>query len=145
MNQQHPFSIVKAESDNEFEHVFEIRRAVFGGEQQVPEDIDLDGHDAEAHHFLLMHGDTPAGTARWRITAGGMVKLERFAILPPYRGMGAGALLVKTVLAQVPRFTEIYLNAQEQVIPFYEKLGFVGVGDYFSEANIRHRKMVYPY
>lgn len=136
------WSVRIADADAEFDIVFDIRRRVFGGEQNVPEEIDLDGHDPEAHHYLLLCGDVPAGTARWRITPGGMIKLERFAVLPEFRGGGGGALLVKTVTSHIPRNRETYLNAQEKVIGFYEKLGFVAVGDFFEEAEIRHKKMV---
>jgi len=37
----------------------------------------------------------------------------------------------------------IYLNAQESVIKFYEKLGFISKGEIFYEANIPHQKMVF--
>jgi predicted GNAT family N-acyltransferase len=33
------------------------------------------------------------------------------------------------------------MHAQQQVIPFYEKLGFVKEGDIFEEAGIMHYKM----
>ena len=36
-----------------------------------------------------------------------------------------------------------YMHAQEQVIPFYEKVGFIKEGDLFEEAGIMHYKMVY--
>jgi len=36
----------------------------------------------------------------------------------------------------------IYMHAQLDVIPFYEKMGFEKEGDLFTEANIMHYKMV---
>ena len=35
----------------------------------------------------------------------------------------------------------IYLHAQVQVIPFYEKEGFIKEGGIFEEAGIMHYKM----
>jgi predicted GNAT family N-acyltransferase len=35
------------------------------------------------------------------------------------------------------------LHAQEDVIKFYENLGFVIIGDKFLEADIVHAKMIY--
>ena len=35
----------------------------------------------------------------------------------------------------------IYLHAQVDVIPFYEKIGFIKEGDQFEEAGIQHYKM----
>ena len=35
-----------------------------------------------------------------------------------------------------------YMHAQIQVVPFYEKAGFIKVGELFEEANIMHYKMI---
>ena len=37
----------------------------------------------------------------------------------------------------------IYLHAQLQAIPLYEKHGFVKVGEMFEEATIKHYKMIF--
>jgi predicted GNAT family N-acyltransferase len=54
---------------------------------------------------------------------------------------------VKAVLEDVaeknPESKLIYLHAQVQAIPFYAGLGFEAVGDEFTEADIRHRKMIF--
>ncbi len=34
------------------------------------------------------------------------------------------------------------MHAQKQVLPFYEKLGFITEGDIFEEAGIMHFKMI---
>ena len=39
------------------------------------------------------------------------------------------------------RFNSFVLDAQIQVIPFYERLGFVAEGDVFLDAGIEHRRM----
>ena len=36
---------------------------------------------------------------------------------------------------------EIWLHAREQVVPFYEKLGYAAVGEIFLELGIPHMKM----
>jgi predicted GNAT family N-acyltransferase len=102
--------------------------------------------EEESHHYLALNEENePVATARWRKTTGG-VKLERFAVLKEYRDKGAGRELVSHILEVLkndPPKGDIYLHAQIQVIPFYEKAGFKALGDEFTEANIRHRKMVY--
>ena len=47
------------------------------------------------------------------------------------------------ILNQLPNDNAIYLHAQEDVIKFYENLGFVIIGDKFLEADIVHAKMIY--
>jgi len=37
----------------------------------------------------------------------------------------------------------IYLHAQIQVVDFYQKLGFIKVGDLFEEAGIKHYMMTF--
>ena len=39
---------------------------------------------------------------------------------------------------------ELVLHAQEEVVPFYEKLGYSAHGPSFLEANIPHRAMRKP-
>ena len=120
-----------------------IRETVFVKEQQVSAELEYDGMDDEAIHYLLFENDTPIGTARWRHTEKG-IKLERFALLPQCRNKGAGSLLLKKVMADV--LTEdkmIYLHAQEKAVAYYLREGFEVEGAPFVEANIKHLKMVY--
>ena len=69
--------------------------------------------------------------------------MERFAVLEHLRGKGIGKALVIFILNQLPNDNAIYLHAQEDVIKFYENLGFVIIGDKFLEADIVHAKMIY--
>ena len=68
--------------------------------------------------------------------------MERFAVLKEARGKGVGEALVNYTLDQLKDNDFIYLNAQESVIKFYEKFGFVAVENRFYEANIPHKKMI---
>lgn len=122
---------------------FAIRQKVFVEEQKVDTDLEYDEYEGVAKHYLASVEELPVGTARWRETDKG-VKLERFAVLEEYRDKGAGTALLKDVLADVQGLgLPIYLHAQVQVVPFYEKFGFRAVGDEFIEADIRHYKMIY--
>ncbi|MCB9235754.1 MAG: GNAT family N-acetyltransferase [Bacteroidia bacterium] len=135
--------VYRVTDDSEFDLIFDIRRTVFTGEQNVSEEDEFDGHDHISHHYIAYFGDKACGTARWRITPSGKIKLERFAVLKEFRGKGVGEALVKAVLSQLPKNFKIYLHAQVQVIPFYEKLGFTAEGPEFDECDIMHRKMVF--
>ena len=125
---------------------FAIREKVFVEEQHVPLDEEYDEHDRrDARHYLARAPDgQPAGAARWRETANG-VKLERFAVLLPYRNQQVGAALLRAVLrdvlAEFPA-APVYLHAQLRAIPFYVRHGFRQVGEMFAECDIQHYKMV---
>lgn len=121
--------------------VFAIRREVFVGEQNCPPELEWE-HEDESTHFLATVDSIPAGASRWRKTDNGY-KLERFAVLKQFRGLGVAQQLVKTVLADLPADANyIYLNAQLLAIGLYEKFGFVKEGPQFEEAGIQHFKMV---
>ena len=130
------------ENDRELEEAFSIRRTVFIEEQNVPEVIELDSFDKTAAHILAFDREKPVGTARWRSTENG-IKLERFAVLKEFRGMGIGKLLVQFIMEHLGSDKRIYLHAQESVVAFYEKFDFQVLGELFSEADIPHRQMIY--
>lgn len=111
-------------------------------EQHCPEDIEWEFED-ESKHFLATVNGVPAGTARWRETDKG-IKLERFAVLKPYRNSGTGAALLKAILLDVPDDgRKVYLHAQITAEGFYARHGFRPEGPHFYEADIEHVKMVW--
>lgn len=124
---------------------FEIRRRVFVQEQRVPVDEDRDGLDDECVHFLAGLDGREVGTARMRI-ADGVARAQRVAVLPELRRAGIGGALMAALEADARRrgLAEVVLHAQVQVIPFYQRLGYVAEGDVFSEAGIPHRRMRRP-
>ncbi len=131
----------KVESEEELDKVFEVRRVVFVEEQNCPPELEWENEDVSIH-FLATSNGIPCGACRWRKTDHGY-KLERFAVLKAFRGMGLGMKLVKTVLEDLPEgASPIYLNAQLDAMPLYAKFGFVAEGPQFEEAGIQHFKMV---
>jgi predicted GNAT family N-acyltransferase len=120
-----------------------IRRDVFCVEQRVPESIEWDAFDATCRHYLLRVDDTPCGTARTRHYAPGVWKIERVAVLKPFRKSGRGRELMLHMIAQArsDAAREIVLNAQTVVAAFYAGLGFVAEGPEFKEADIPHVRM----
>ena len=130
------------DNDDDLQICQSIRGEVFILEQNISKDVEMDDTLINATYILATIQDEPVGTARWRYTEYG-IKLERFAVLKNYRGMGIGKALVRFILESLKREKNIYLNAQESVIKFYEKLGFICYGELFIEAEIHHQKMVY--
>jgi len=124
------------------EYAFAIRHKVFVVGQNCPEDLEYE-FEEEATHFLLLENGNPLATARHRKTEKGF-KLERFAVLETARGKGLGMQILQAILYDLTDEKALkYMHAQEQVIPFYEKVGFIKEGDLFEEAGIMHYKMVY--
>ena len=125
----------------DLEKVFAIRREVFVGEQNCPPELEWENEDVSTH-FLATADGQPAGASRWRKTDKGY-KLERFAVLKPFRGKRIGQALVQTVLDDLPADANyVYLHAQIDAVTLYERFGFKKTGPEFEEAGIRHYKMI---
>jgi len=129
----------------ELTQAFAIRRAVFVDEQDVPEAIEMDEHDATATHFLArdLARNEPVGTARLRFPDETTGKAERVAVLRPYRGEGLGRRLMDSTETEARDrgCSRMRLNAQTHVEDFYAKLGYETVSDVFYEATIPHVEM----
>ncbi|WP_426586826.1 GNAT family N-acetyltransferase [Mucilaginibacter sp. R-33] len=133
--------VKKVTEQADLDIVHAIRREVFVVGQNCPPDLEYE-HEDVSHHFLATADGKPAGACRWRKTENGY-KLERFAVLKTFRGLGIGGELVKAVLTDLPAdAVYVYLNSQTHAVPFYEKLGFEVSGPEFEEAGIKHYKMV---
>ena len=121
---------------------YDIRRRVFIEEQRVPEELEMDELDPSCTHFIALDGDRPIGTARLR-SVGTDAKAERVAVLAAQRKRGAGRMLMARIEqeAAADGLARVVLNAQLEVIPFYERLGYRAEGERFEEAGIPHRRM----
>lgn len=141
------FRIKPVESVPEWEQAKAIREQVFIEEQDCPPEEEWDGFDATSRHVIGLLDEEPVATARWRTVPYQrelVAKLERFAVLPDYRGEGYGRALVEYVMddAQQAGFSTLLLHAQAHLKGFYASFGFEPVGEPFDEAGIRHVKMV---
>lgn len=119
-----------------------IRSTVFIVEQNVPEQEEWDGLDAEALHVIASNADNRAmGTARLLATG----QLGRMAVLKEYRRQGVGSALLRAIieLAAKRNMQNLFLHAQTHAIDFYAKHAFSAYGSIFQEAGISHQKMNY--
>lgn len=118
----------------------DIRHQVFVIGQNCPAKLEWE-FEEESTHFLVLQNNQPVATARHRKTITGY-KLERFAVLDNERGKGYGNIVLKAILNDLKDFNGvIYMHAQSEVLPFYQKMGFAKAGNEFEEAGIMHFKM----
>jgi predicted GNAT family N-acyltransferase len=121
-----------------------VRRTVFIEEQRIDERDEWDDLDPVVPHALAFVKSLGAkrdlvGTGRLEPTG----KIGRVAVLPQYRGAGAGVAIMRRLmeLAVERGFREVYLNAQTSARGFYERLGFRADGPEFDEVGIPHQCM----
>ena len=128
-------------TDQDYRDCLYIRNKVFIEEQNINKKLEYDDKKVNAIYIVAKINLITIGTARYRSTQFGM-KLERFAVLKEYRGLGVGKSLVSFLIKTLKSEKNLYLNSQKEVAGFYKKLGFKIRGDVFYEAKIPHYKMV---
>ncbi|WP_408959528.1 GNAT family N-acetyltransferase [Natrinema sp. 74] len=140
------FEVRVAETEREREDAFAVRNVVFVEEQGVDEELEYDGRDHAAVHFIAYDGDEPIGAARLREPADDVGKVERVAVLEPCRGEGVGRALMATLeeRAATLGFSALKLHSQTRAAGFYRDLGYERRGEEFEEAGIPHVEMRKP-
>ena len=120
-----------------------LRTRVFVLEQGVPPEIEQDAADATAVH-VLSRDDAGRVVATGRLLVHGRTAgVGRMAADAGVRGRGHGA----AVLAELHRqavlrgVAEVELHAQLTARRFYERAGYVAVGEVYEEAGIAHITM----
>lgn len=130
-------------SGRELNEAFEVRKKVFVEEQGIAEDLEFDGNDGQALHMVAMDGERVIGTARVLFLATNQAKLERMAILKPFRRKGIGRRLIYYLNEELSKrqVEQVVLHAQYSVVAFYKSCGFEESGSPFWEVGIKHIEM----
>src|SRR5690349_9916982 len=114
--------------EDDLKQAFEIRKAVFVEEQGVPLQDEFDEFDTlngQCEHLLAYYKEQPVGVGRLRIV-NGFGKLERICILPSYRKVGLGKVIILALeeLAKEKGVSKTKLHGQTHAEGFYQKFGY---------------------
>ena len=128
---------------SELTDVFEVRRRVFVMEQGVQAAVEYDGLDDRALHVVARDGNRAIGTARVRFLGLNQAKVERMAVLEPFRRKGTGSAILSFLKSELRSrgIEHLVLHAQVSVTGFYLTHGFAETGRPFWEAGIEHIEM----
>ena len=124
---------------------YALRHEVFVVGQGVPEDMELDEHDATCDHAVGLRDGLVVATGRLLPPGapGRAAVVGRMAVAEQARGQGVGA----SVLALLERraaergWPAVELHAQLHARAFYERAGYVPYGEVYLEAGIEHLSM----
>lgn len=133
-----------AQEETDYQNALAVRRVVFVEEQQVPVEIEIDGHENEATHFVAYdESHSPVGAGRLR-SKGDLAKVERICVLKERRGEHIGEAIMEKLeqVASDQGYKGLLLNAQTHAQGFYERLGYTVTSELFYEAGIPHVEMV---
>lgn len=140
MKNKHPIKIIICQWQTHQEQIKPIRQQVFIDEQNVPVELEWDGADEQAWHFLALENGNPVGTARLLNTG----QIGRMSVLKPYRRTGVGTALLQKAEATARHHSmpQVFLHAQTYIQHFYQQQGYQPIGEVFMDAGIPHIEMV---
>ncbi len=112
-------------STEEYVQSVAIRSAVYIGEQNSPYCEEFDGNDFSSTHLLATVGGEPVGTMRVRYF-NSFAKLERLAVLKPYRGKKVAHELAGSAVDLCRRkgYTKLYGHCQKRFLLFWRQFGY---------------------
>ena len=140
------YKFVKIKSPEDLNISFKIRKKVFCEEQKISEKIEFDNLDHVCEHFLIDKDKSYIATARVRPKNKKNFKIERVAVLPEFRRLKVGSLLINEIIGfylNNKKNNSIILHSQVAVEEFYKSLSFTSYGDQFYEDGIPHIAMEY--
>lgn len=121
----------------------EIRQEVFVKEQGFQNEFDE--YEKTATTLVLFLDDIPIATGRLRTLDPETYQIERVAVRKPYRGKRIGTYVVKFLCTKIKTLggRKAVLHARVDAIPFYQRLGFIvlGDGEILYEEGMPHVEM----
>lgn len=132
--------VIPVSWDSHREVLQKVRGVVFIEEQGVPKEVEWDGQDEDARHFLAINeAGQSIGCARL-LPSG---QIGRMAVLQIHRRTGIGLRLLEAAIESAKELglRKVFLHAQTQAEEFYRKGGFLKSGGEFMEAGIPHLPM----
>lgn len=136
-------------SIEEFHNILQLRINVFVVEQNCPYP-ELDGKDFKALHFFAVQEENPSEIIAYtRLFSPGdyyeHAAIGRVVVHPDFRGHTIGDVLIEKSIQNIEeqfQTSTIKIGAQTYLKNFYEKHGFIKIGNDYMEDGIPHIYMV---
>lgn len=123
------------------EDIVHIRTVVFVEEQKF--EYEFDDIDNNCIFLVAYDKDEPIATCRYFPVGKDTYAIGRIAVMKEHRRKGLGRMIVEEAEHHVKEAGAMFatLSAQVRAKNFYEKLGYVCVGDTYYEEYCEHIKM----
>ena len=121
-----------------------LRTEVFVEEQEIPQELEWDEHDAKALHALVRNKlGQPVATGRLLQPQPRLAQIGRMAVSKALRGGNLGRIVIEALVdaARQRGDHQVILHAQCSAEGFYRRLGFKAHGEVFQDAGIDHIEM----
>lgn len=106
---------------------FSVRIQGMGRQHHISLRDEFDEHDnPDTKYIVILDDEYPVATCRWYELDSESVMLGRLVVLPEYRGKKLGNHVMAEAEQWIKEagFTKIVIESREEVVGFYEKLGF---------------------
>jgi predicted GNAT family N-acyltransferase len=116
-----------------------IRQTVFVDEQGFNEEFD--SIDRECVHLLCYQNDAAVGTCRIIYSDKyNSYMIGRVAVLKEYRKKGVGRKLMEAAEEYLKDkdIKYVLVSSQKRAIPFYKKIGYTPIGDFYLDEHYPH-------
>lgn len=141
------FSVLRAEEEWQRAGSYSVRIQGMNRQHHISLREEFDDHDGDGTKYIVILDDEyPVATARFYELNSDTVMLGRVVVLPEYRNKGLGNRLIKETEDWIRElgYSTIDADSRTSAVGFYEKNGFVIVGDKVEKSGcfecIRMRK-----
>lgn len=102
-----------------------IRNTVFCEELHIAPELEEDGQDPYCMHVLALDDEQPVAVGRISFDGWDFV-ISKVAVLPEYRDKKFGDFIVRLLVdkAMMSNATQVQVDAFEDVVGFFETIGF---------------------
>ncbi len=140
-----PFKIVSPKTEEEFKQYYNLRWRILRKPWNQPEGSEQDASDDNCYHAMVVNNNIVYGIARLEFPTENSAQLRYMAVDDCYQGQGIGHCIVKHMeqYAKNNNAGELFLNARENAVIFYKKLGYKTTEKtYLLFDSIQHYKMM---
>lgn len=119
--------VIRTETLAQRAGAYYVRIQAMARKYHITLEQEFDAHDTpDADYIVLLEDDFPVATCRLYPADSEAMMLGRIVVLPEYRGRGLGRLAVCEAekWAAERGFRKAVLESREEIIGFYEKLGY---------------------
>lgn len=99
--------------------------------------------DAAGQHFGAFAAGALVAVISLFIEAGGVARFRKFATDPAWQGRGVGTALLRHVMAvaQSQGASQLWCDARQNTLPFYQRFGLAAEGDVFYKGEVPYVRL----
>jgi N-acetylglutamate synthase-like GNAT family acetyltransferase len=136
--------ILSPQTEAQFQQYYHLRWRILRKPWNQPEGSERSTDDAHCYHIMATENNIICAVARLEFISGSTAQLRYMAVDDLYQGRGIGRCIMQHMeeYARQNNTHDLFLNARESALGFYEKLGYkITEKSYLLFDSIQHFKM----